>query len=117
MLSTGSSAVPACFGPPQALKVQARSATSHARTAKPARPAGRTLGARPLRTDPFVELADHVLLGHDHASHMRGGVQSPLIEFAHPGIFGHDEVGEIDDISHVESWISQRLRGEEIFNL
>src|ERR1700737_2707917 len=106
MLSTGSSAVPACFGPPQALKIQAASAT------RPARPAGRTLSARQFRTDPFVELADNVLLGHDHASHMRGGVQSPLIEFAHPGIFGHDEIGEIDDISHVESWVSQRLGGE-----
>src|ERR1700722_19092703 len=97
MLRTGASAVAACFAPPQALKILTTSATM------PARPAGRALSARQFRTDPFVELPDGVLLGHDHASHVRGGVQSPLIQLAHLGIFGHHEIGEVDDISQIES--------------
>src|SRR5450432_203989 len=101
MLSTGSSAVPACFAPPQALKIQTTSVK------RPARPAGLTLSARQFRTDPFVKLPDDILLRHDHTPHVRGGAQSPLIEFAHLGIFGHDEVGEIDDVAQVKSWVSQ----------
>jgi len=37
-----------------------------------------------------MKLFDEVLLGHDHARGMRRGVESALIELAHPGILRHD---------------------------
>src|ERR1700690_1572993 len=72
--------------------------------------AASALNARQFSPQPLMELSYDVLLGHDHATRMRTGPQAPLIEFTHLSVFGHHQVGEINNVAHVEVRIGQSLR-------
>src|SRR5450631_2316427 len=97
MLRTGSSAAgAAACRPPQA---DAQSASPMAEMS--------ALGAREFRAEPLMELAYDILFRHYHAACMRSRVQAQLIELAHLRVLGHDEIGEIHHISHVEVRVGQ----------
>src|SRR5258708_36303321 len=106
MLSTCSSVAGAA--PCRPLQPAAHSASPAAAAAK--------LNARQFSADPLVELSYDILLGHDHAAYMRSRPQSQLIELAHLRIFGHDAIGEIHHVAHVELGISQGLRRKQVLD-
>src|SRR6267142_638546 len=105
MFSTGSSAAGAApCRPPQAA----------AQSANPI--AAIELNARQFSVEPLMELSYDILLRHDHAPRMRPRPQPQLIELAHLRVFGHDEIGEIHHVAHVELGITQSLRRKQILD-
>src|SRR6202044_312648 len=105
MCSTGSSLPGGAECPPP-------QAAAHSAAARIAAVALVTSRACELSAHPIVELSYDVLLGHHHAARVRPCLEAALIELAHLGIFGHDQVGEVHHIAQVETGIGQGLRRE-----